>query len=252
MKNSIISFAAHHAAIDIHYHHCFQIVVSIHNSFDCSIEDQNFTDFKGFIINQRYRHSCKATDSSVIVLLIDAESTLGQNLKVLLKDRLFLRIEEVLSPEQLASVQVKNHERYEIQILSEKYEKLFHMLFPDHLSLSVLDSRIENATLYIDKNTHRKIELSEIAELCFLSGERTRHLFVEQIGIPISQYILWKRIKKVIYEVLKREIPLTEAAIEFGFSDDAHFSRIYRRMFGTSPKPMLKNSRYIQFLNPAL
>jgi len=252
MNNNIISFAAHHAIIDIHYHHCFQIVVSIKNTFDCTIADKNYTNFKGFVINQRHKHSCKAPDSSVLVFLIDAESNLGQNLKTLLKDKLFLNIEDVLSPQQLESLLVTDEERFDVDILAEKYTQLFSMFFPHQLQSFILDSRIEMAIEFIDANIHRKIELSEISEIAYLSSERLRHLFVQEIGIPFSQYILWKRIKKVIFEVLKKDIPFTDAAIQCGFSDDAHFSRTYRRMFGSSAKPMLKNSRYIQFLNPAL
>lgn len=252
MSDSIISFAAHHAMIDIHYHHCFQIVVSIHNTFDCKIADTNYSNFKGFVINQRHKHSCMAKDSSVIVFLIDAESSIGQNIKKLLHEKLFINIEDVLSAEQLQLLQVDESERFDIEILSEKYALLVQMLFPDYSHASLLDARIELALKYIDANISRKIELSEIAAVTHLSSERLRHLFAEQIGIPFSQYILWKRIKKVIYEVLKKDISFTNAAIQCGFSDDAHFSRTYRRMFGTSAKPMLKNSRYIQFLNPSL
>ena len=252
MSNSIISFAAHHAMIDIHYHHCFQIVVSICNTFDCTIENQNYSNFKGFVINQRHKHSCSAQDSSVIVLLVDAESNLGQHLKELLKENLFLNIENVLSAEQLQLLQVDEEDRFDMEILAARYEQLFQMVFPNHLQPSLFDPRIEQAIAYIDANISRKIELTEIAAVTHLSSERLRHLFVQQIGIPFSQYILWKRIKKVIVEVLKKDIPFTDAAIQCGFSDDAHFSRMYRRMFGSSAKPMLKNSRYIQFLNPAL
>lgn len=252
MSESIISFAAHHAVIDIHYHHCFQIVVSIHNTFDCKIADTNYSNFKGFVINQRHKHSCMAKDSSVIVFLIDAESSIGQNIKKLLNEKIFLNIEDVLSAEQLQLLQVNENERFDIEILSEKYALLCQMLFLDNLEIQPLDSRIEQAIKYIETNISQKIELSEIADLTHLSGERLRHLFAEQIGIPFSQYILWKRIKKVIYEVLKKDISLADASIQYGFSDDAHFSKTYKRMFGASAKPMLKNSRYIQFLNPSL
>jgi AraC-like DNA-binding protein len=58
-----------------------------------------------------------------------------------------------------------------------------------------------------------------------------RHLFVEQTGLPFRTYLLWLRLTKAV-AVFAGGGSLTEAAHEAGFSDSAHFSRTFRRMFG--------------------
>ena len=68
--------------------------------------------------------------------------------------------------------------------------------------------------------------------------------------MPFSQYILWKRIKQVIFQVLQNGVPMATAAVQNGFTDQAHFARLFRRTFGVSAKQLLKNSRYVQFLTP--
>jgi AraC-like DNA-binding protein len=43
---------------------------------------------------------------------------------------------------------------------------------------------------------------------------------------------------------------MSTASIQNGFTDQAHFTRLFRRTFGVSAKDLLKNSRYVQFLTP--
>jgi AraC-like DNA-binding protein len=56
--------------------------------------------------------------------------------------------------------------------------------------------------------------------------------------------------KNVIYQVLQKGLPMSAASVQSGFTDQAHFTRIFRRTFGVPAKEVLKNSRYVQFLTP--
>jgi AraC-like DNA-binding protein len=38
----------------------------------------------------------------------------------------------------------------------------------------------------------------------------------------------------------------TEAALSAGFSDQAHFNKVFSKTFGISPNGLKKNSRFIQ------
>jgi AraC family transcriptional regulator len=55
---------------------------------------------------------------------------------------------------------------------------------------------------------------------------------VEHTGLPFRTYLLWLRLTKAV-GVFAGGRSLTEAAHEAGFADSAHFSRTFRRMFGT-------------------
>ena len=65
----------------------------------------------------------------------------------------------------------------------------------------------------------------------FLSGSRLRHLFVEQTGLAFKTYMLWQRLMRAL-QVYAEGRSLTEAAHQAGFSDSAHFSRVFKRYFG--------------------
>jgi AraC-like DNA-binding protein len=58
-------------------------------------------------------------------------------------------------------------------------------------------------------------------------------LFVEQTGLPFRTYLLWLRLMRGL-EAFASGASLTDAALDAGFADSAHFSRTFRRMFGTT------------------
>ena len=121
---------------------------------------------------------------------------------------------------------------------------------PFQQSESLSDERVTKAVNFIETNLAESLNLEDIADLMFLSTERARHLFAQKTGSPFSQYILWKRIKQVIIASLQDNLSLTEAALNSGFADQSHFTRTFKKTFGMSPKTHLKNSRFVQFLNP--
>ena len=88
--------------------------------------------------------------------------------------------------------------------------------------------------------------LTEVAGVAFLSPSRFRHLFAEQTGMGLRQYILWRRFVSV-WEHRMNGASLAEAAHAAGFADSAHLARTSRRMIGIPPSLMdVANSPFVQ------
>lgn len=250
---NIISFVAHNAArVEVHRHHCFQIVASIKGSFACTIDGKSYQRKIGFIINQSVVHSCQAQGASVIVYFIDAESYYGWQLREMLAGKPFLDIEDFFAEGETARICANGNERLPKFELKKIADEIFETVLPqpNKPDRHFLDGRIGKALKFIETNLRESIRLEDVADQMFLSPERARHLFVQATGSPFSQFLLWKRIKAVIIASLTQGLSLTEAALKCGFSDQAHFCRVFKRTFGMSPKTHLKNSRFVQFLNP--
>lgn len=110
-----------------------------------------------------------------------------------------------------------------------------------------VDPRIQ-ATMKLlqEKYLYRKVSIAVLSRHACLSESRLIHLFTEQVGIPIRRYVLWLRVTTAIRLAVQGE-SLTEAAHSAGFTDSAHLSRTYRRMYGIALTGCLKkNSRFIQ------
>ncbi|MFN8456151.1 MAG: AraC family transcriptional regulator [Anaerolineae bacterium] len=248
---NIISFVVHGAQVEVHRHYCFQIVLSLKSSFDCAIGGVSYQEQTGFIINQNVPHSCAAQRASVLIYFIDAESYFGWQLKELLAGAHCIDTTAFFTPEQWALHHAAGHQFLPKEKLKRMADEIFNLILPATQPPSdFLDERIVRAIEWIETELQANPSLEEMADLMYLSPERARHLFAQVTGVPFSQFVLWKRLKRVITLAVRDEFSLTAAAVESGFADQAHFCRTFKRMFGISAKFLLKNSRSVQFLNP--
>ena len=96
------------------------------------------------------------------------------------------------------------------------------------------DERILRAVKYVNDHLSAPITLEQVAAVAYLSPSRFRHLFAEQTGMGLRQYILWRRFVSV-WEHRMNGASLSTAAHAAGFADSAHLARTSRRMIGIPP-----------------
>jgi AraC-like DNA-binding protein len=99
------------------------------------------------------------------------------------------------------------------------------------------DERILRATSYIRSNLAAPLTLEAVASEACLSPSRFRHLFVEETGMALRPYILWRRFLHV-WDLLATGATLSSAAHAAGFADAAHLTRTSRSMFGFPPSAL--------------
>jgi AraC-like DNA-binding protein len=94
-----------------------------------------------------------------------------------------------------------------------------------------LDPRVAKLITALEERLDESPSLEEAAAIIGVSKGRARHLFVEETGLSLRTYVLWLRLGRAV-ELFASGASLTEAAHGAGFSDSAHLSRTFRRMFG--------------------
>jgi AraC family transcriptional regulator len=99
------------------------------------------------------------------------------------------------------------------------------------------DERTLRAVKYVNENLCEGLTLQRVASVAHLSPSRFRHLFAEQTGMGLRQYILWRRFVSVWERRMNGE-SLSAAAHAAGFADSAHLARTSRRMIGVPPSAM--------------
>ncbi len=106
-----------------------------------------------------------------------------------------------------------------------------------------LDPRVEKIIALILTNRSTKdIPIKKLASKVQLSESRMSHLFKENMGVPISSYRIWLKIKKLA-ESLESGKDLTFSAQEAGFFDSSHLNRVFKNYFGIVPKKVFLNSK---------
>lgn len=97
-----------------------------------------------------------------------------------------------------------------------------------------LDPRVQAVVAWVAQDPDQRVTLDAAAGIAKLSASRLSHLFVEQTGLSFKTYLLWVRLTRAVV-LMAEGVTLTAAAHGAGFSDSAHFSRTFRRMFGIAP-----------------
>jgi AraC family transcriptional regulator len=108
---------------------------------------------------------------------------------------------------------------------------------PPCLRRAGIDPRVQRTLTIAHDSPGRQLSLTALADRVALSPSRVSALFRRDIGIPVRRYLLWLRLIDAI-EALADGTNLTEAAHAAGFSDSAHLSRTFRRMFGMPPSAL--------------
>jgi AraC-like DNA-binding protein len=96
-----------------------------------------------------------------------------------------------------------------------------------------LDVRLKRVIEQLDLAPDDLTTASQHAQAQGLSASRFMHLFSEEIGVPFRRYRIWNRLRAAMRIVLTGS-SLTEAAVEAGFTDSAHFARLFRATFGVT------------------
>jgi AraC family transcriptional regulator len=81
----------------------------------------------------------------------------------------------------------------------------------------------------------REISLAFVARECKLSVSHFARSFKQCTGKPPHRWLLENRVAKAKELMLDARLPLAEIALECGFSDQSHFTRVFSRTVGTSP-----------------
>ena len=97
-----------------------------------------------------------------------------------------------------------------------------------------------NLCNYINMHLESDLSLNSLSDLFFLSKYHISHVFKEQMGISIYQYILQKRLIMGKNCILSG-IPISQVHLHCGFHNYSSFFRTFKKEFGISPKDFLKN-----------
>jgi len=106
-----------------------------------------------------------------------------------------------------------------------------------------IDARVtRSAHLLRQDDAETRLSERRLAESVALSGSRLRHLFKRETGVPLCRYRVWGRLRRAIQQLGAGASP-TDAALQAGFTDAAHFNHAFKANFGVSPAALFGRGR---------
>ena len=100
-------------------------------------------------------------------------------------------------------------------------------------------SRYEAITQYVDEHLDEHLSLDTLARQFYLSKYYLVHLFRENTGLSVHQYILKKRLAACC-DAMRGGAAVGEVCRQWGFGDYSAFYRAFRKEYGMSPSAYLE------------
>jgi len=88
---------------------------------------------------------------------------------------------------------------------------------------------------FIDGHLGEKIGPKNFAAVARLSNSHFAHAFRATVGEAPYAYLIRRRVGRAKELMLETDFPLAQIALECGLADQAHMTRLFTRIVGTSP-----------------
>ncbi len=100
----------------------------------------------------------------------------------------------------------------------------------------VYSRRVIQCMEYIDLHLHMPIRLTELAEHAQLNPSYLSVLFKKETGVPVSEYVLNRRIDIAKNMLLYSEYSASQISEILTFSSQSHFIRVFKKKEGMTPR----------------
>jgi len=95
--------------------------------------------------------------------------------------------------------------------------------------------QVRKVLCHIEAHLDRTIRNEDLAALVRLNPSHFGRAFRNSFGEPPHEYVIRRRVERAQGLMLSTNKTLTDIAAECGFADQAHLTRLFRRLSGESP-----------------
>jgi AraC-like DNA-binding protein len=213
----------------VHAHHAIQITASLSGELALSTEGETLRE-PILAVKADAPHRFEA-QGLLAFLFVEPESQMGRALTMrLFGERPLVALDSAQTAGLFSPFAATFEDDFEKDELLRLGRAVVEQLVPGTQG-RLPDPRIQKVIDYATAHLDEPLSLESASRGIYLSPSRLRHLFVEQTGLAFKTYVLWLRLVRAV-QAYSEGGSLTEAAHEAGFSDSAHFSRIFKRTFG--------------------
>lgn len=93
---------------------------------------------------------------------------------------------------------------------------------------------------YINSNPEERITVGSLAEMANLNEVYFSNSFKKAFGITLQEYIISQKIEYACTLLFARTMSVKEIAYKLHFTDESHFSRLFKQKCGISPSQFQK------------
>lgn len=107
-----------------------------------------------------------------------------------------------------------------------------------------LSSRqLKQAQAFLEAYLSENVSLADLAASCSLSPAHFARAFRRSTGVPPHRFLMERRVTRARELLVHTGLSLSEIAIRCGFADQAHLTKVFRRVLGVTPGSLRTTTR---------
>jgi YesN/AraC family two-component response regulator len=95
---------------------------------------------------------------------------------------------------------------------------------------------------YIENHMHNRITIKIIADEIEMNASWLSTVFAKEVGLSVSDYIRQKKLTAAKHLLSYNEYSCTDIAEYLGFANESHFSALFKKYEGVTPKEYRKKT----------
>jgi AraC-like DNA-binding protein len=230
-----------------HAHHAIQIVLALDGCVTICGKDDEWRESRGLVVRADAEHSFDCNGAPGVMIFVDPESSEGTWLSASLRQEITTipdtRLDSIVP--ELRTFAERPDETQDIAALVRGcVEGLRHGLVPTRR----FDPRVTTVLNAIRESDDLRMSLDKAADMAHLSPTRFAHVFRDQVGLPFSRYMLWRKLTRAMVAIAS-ERTIAAAAHAADFADAAHLTRTFYQMVGMAPSALMRGD-FIEIASP--
>jgi len=229
-----------------HAHHAIQIVIALDGCVAVCGKADGWRESRGLVVRPDAEHSFDCNGALGVMVFVDPESSEGAWLSASLRQDITIvpdtRLDSIVPELRTFAEQPDDTD------VPALIRGCVHGLRSGLAPTRRFDARLSKVLDAIRASDDLRMSLDKAADLACLSPTRFAHLFKDQVGLPFSRYMLWRKLTRAMVAVAS-ERTLAAAAHAADFADAAHLTRTFYQMVGMAPSALMRGN-FIEIASP--
>lgn len=102
---------------------------------------------------------------------------------------------------------------------------------------------LDTVTSVLHERYRERMGLVELAAIANVDPSHLAHTFRARMGCTMGEYVRALRLERARAALAMSDIPLSRIALDAGFADQSHMTRVFRASFGVTPAAYRRRAR---------
>ncbi len=237
-----ISMLTDHLDASAHSHGMIQFFLCLEDELEIKVRKKKL-QCSCVLVNKNVKHSFKANNKIHFTCVIEPVSDIGMRLNYILQDKDYYILDDSKANKikKIAMIMRDSFDKATYTKLMAQICECFGVAYLN----KQFDERILAFLKMLEHCSCDEHSIGEYANKLCISASRLSHLFSEQVGITLKNYLILHQLERAFQDLLAGK-RITEAALDAGFDSPSHFASTVKRMMGLPARNTVKDSEFLK------